>query len=222
VSRVVGVFAHPDDESLLAGGTLAAFAADGAAVTVVCATRGELEAPGAVREAELRSACAELGVSDVVVLGYPDGELDDAADLAERLRPLLEDADVVVTFGADGLYWHPDHLAVHYAVKAAAPRAAILCATMPEGLVPALVAAAAAAGVEGDLWGLDPESFGVPAESITSSADVRVHLDAKLRALRSHRTQLDGNILEALPREVASRFLGREYFVDGATATAEG
>jgi N-acetyl-1-D-myo-inositol-2-amino-2-deoxy-alpha-D-glucopyranoside deacetylase len=214
VTRVVGVFAHPDDESLVAGGTLAAAAAGGAAVTVICATRGELEGPGDVREGELRAACAELGVADVVVLGYPDGEVADAPGLAERLAPLLRGADMVITFGPEGLYWHPDHVAVHHAATAAAPPAAVRYATFPDDLVAQLLAAAAAEGVAGDLWGLQADAFGVPAESITSVVDVRERLDAKLRALRCHRTQLEGNVLQSLSRPLAERFLGREYFVD--------
>lgn len=83
---LLAVFAHPDDESFGVGGSLAKYAADEARVTLVCATRGEvgeisepvLAAPknlGKVREAELRAACAALGVSDLRFLDYRGGRL---------------------------------------------------------------------------------------------------------------------------------------------------
>src|SRR6058998_3196349 len=85
--RVLAVFAHPDDESIVAGGTLAACAAAGAEVLVLCATRGE-QGPiadteiasratlGAVRERELYAACYALGARGVECLKFSDGELD--------------------------------------------------------------------------------------------------------------------------------------------------
>src|SRR5436305_12169867 len=101
---LLAVFAHPDDESLVAGGALAACAAAGVEVALVCATRGELgpiaeaglatrETLAAAREAELRAAGRALGVSAVECLGYPDGELawcDEsalAADVGGAPRP---------------------------------------------------------------------------------------------------------------------------------------
>ena len=89
------VLAHPDDESLGTGGTLAKYAAEGVETYLMTATRGERgrfgdggERPGAdvvgeTREAELRAAAKELGVHEVTVLGYPDGGLD-AVDPAAR------------------------------------------------------------------------------------------------------------------------------------------
>ena len=83
--RLMCVLAHPDDESLGTGGTLAKYAAEGVETYLVTATRGERgrfgdggERPGAdvvgeTREAELRAAAKELGVREVIVLGYPDG-----------------------------------------------------------------------------------------------------------------------------------------------------
>jgi len=134
------VLAHPDDESLGTGGTLATYAAQGVETFVVTATRGERgrfgdsgerptpEVVGATREAELRAAAIELGVSEVVVLGFPDGALDSVdpsvAQLAiavqlRRIRP-----HVVITFGAEGAYGHPDHIAISQLTTAAIVRAA--------------------------------------------------------------------------------------------------
>jgi len=127
--RLMCVLAHPDDESLGTGGTLATYAAQGIETYVVTATRGERgrfhdgqprpgnDEVGRTREAELMAAAKELGVREVTVLGYPDGGLDgvDAAPAQgaivreiTRVRP-----DVVITFGSDGAYGHPDHVQVH-------------------------------------------------------------------------------------------------------------
>jgi LmbE family N-acetylglucosaminyl deacetylase len=124
--RLLGVFAHPDDEVFCAGGTMARAAEAGAEVMIVSATRGEqgqIRDPaaatrrtlGAVREGELCAAAAELGVRRVQVLAYPDGTLQRhrsslGAAIADIMRQF--DPDTVVTFGADGGYGHPDHVAI--------------------------------------------------------------------------------------------------------------
>ena len=126
-ARLLGVFAHPDDEVFCAGGTLARWTALGGEAMVLCATRGEagqIQDPtaatratlGAVRENELRAACARLGVRWVECLDYQDGSLEEAGaltlagDVAERIRQF--EPDVVVTFGPDGASGHPDHIAI--------------------------------------------------------------------------------------------------------------
>jgi len=124
--RLLGVFAHPDDEVFCAGGTMAHAVKGGGRVAVLCATRGERgqirdagaatrRTLGPVREAELWAAAAELGVSDVRVLDFEDGTLADhraalAAAVTETMREV--DPDAVVTFASDGLYGHPDHVAI--------------------------------------------------------------------------------------------------------------
>jgi LmbE family N-acetylglucosaminyl deacetylase len=134
------VLAHPDDESLGTGGTLAKYAAEGVETFVVTATRGErgrfgdgVESPGPeivgrTREAELRAAASTLGVREVTVLGYPDGGLGrvSRAEIVQavvrhitRIRP-----DVVITFGPDGAYGHPDHIAISQITCAAVVSAA--------------------------------------------------------------------------------------------------
>src|SRR5262245_19831855 len=125
--RLMCVLAHPDDESLGTGGALARCAAEGIATYVVCATRGEHgrfgeanESPGPeivgkAREAELLAAAKELGVREVSFLDYVDGFLDRADPIEaigrivghlRRVKP-----QVVITFGPDGAYGHPDHIA---------------------------------------------------------------------------------------------------------------
>ncbi len=137
--KLMCVLAHPDDESLGMGGTLAKYAADGAETYVVTATKGERgrsgslepispERVGQMRHAELLAACEELGVREVSMLGYRDAELDQAdpreaigkiADQIGRVKP-----DVVMTFGPDGAYGHPDHIAISQFTTAA-----VMCAS---------------------------------------------------------------------------------------------
>jgi LmbE family N-acetylglucosaminyl deacetylase len=216
--RLLAVFAHPDDESLGLGGTLAYYAAQGVETYVVTATRGERgryfdnsnrpsdEEVGRVRESELRAAAAELGVRDVSLLDYLDGTLDQAEPgeaiariVAEvrRLRP-----HVVVTFGPDGAYGHPDHVAISQ----------LTCS--------AVVAAADASFGEGEahrvsklyflgwpprIWDLYQSVFkrmvsvvdGVERQvnawaewSLTTRLDARAHWESAWRAIQCHRTQL--------------------------------
>lgn len=129
--RLMAVLAHPDDESLGFGGTLARYAAEGVEVTVLTATRGESgrfrgeregplhpgpEALARIREAELRAAIQVLGARGPLLLGYRDGALDqaDPRQAIERIATQLRlvRPHVVVTFGPDGAYGHPDHIAI--------------------------------------------------------------------------------------------------------------
>ena len=138
--RLMCVFAHPDDESLGVGGTLAKYAAEGVETYLVTATRGErgrfgtykvtpgLEVVGQVREAELLAAAKELGIREVSFLDYIDGNLDQAnpleviAKIAAHIRRVKP--HVAVTFGPEGAYGHPDHIAISQFATAAAVRAA--------------------------------------------------------------------------------------------------
>ncbi|MBM3926789.1 MAG: GlcNAc-PI de-N-acetylase [SAR202 cluster bacterium] len=135
--RLLGVFAHPDDETFGSGSVLAKYAQEGADVSVVCTTRGEVGeiAPGSeatrdtlgdVREEELRRAAEVLGVKSVILLGYRDSGMAGSEDnrhpqafinapeeevvrrLAEIMRRLRP--HVVMTMDEAGGYGHPDHI----------------------------------------------------------------------------------------------------------------
>jgi LmbE family N-acetylglucosaminyl deacetylase len=245
--RILAVFAHPDDESIVAGGTLAACAAAGCKVAIVSATRGELgpiadpnlataETLGSVRALELRAAALALGLGESAAecLDYPDGALSRAepgrleGDLERRIRAQRPDA--IITFGPEGLYWHRDHIAVHRHTLAALDSLGregivpeVYYATWPLGLMGDVVSALAEPGRTIDLWGLQPADFGAPAETITTVVDVRPFLVPKLRALRSHRSQLGaGHLFRVIPDDLAEEFLGREYFVRARPRKASG
>lgn len=136
--RLLGVFAHPDDETFCAGGTLARYAKDGAEIMVVSATRGQAgqirdarvgtrRTIGAVREGELHLACERLGVAYVRCWDYADGGLADAdfAGLVSKVVQLIREfkPEVVVSFGPDGGYGHPDHITISAAATAACQQA---------------------------------------------------------------------------------------------------
>jgi LmbE family N-acetylglucosaminyl deacetylase len=130
--RLMAVLAHPDDESLGVGGTLAKYASEGVEVFLVTATRGDRgryrgfppgdpQHPGhsalaEIREEELRAAASALGVREVFVLDYQDQHLDSAnprevvAAIVQHIRRIKP--DVIVTFAPDGAYGHPDHVAI--------------------------------------------------------------------------------------------------------------
>jgi len=229
---VVAIVAHPDDESLIAGGTLALAGRVGARTGVVCMTRGEhgpisdpalasREQLADVRMAELGNAARALGLAWSTCLAYPDGELpwvDQESAVAELAAVLAPQApDVVLTFGEDGLYGHPDHTAAAaiavQAIRRLEGPVEIYEAAWPRVMISELVAAAAERGMPHELWGVDPEAFGSD-RTAELTIDVRAVLAQKLSALRAHRTQLGADhLLTALPPDLAERFLGSERWV---------
>src|SRR5579859_2067488 len=128
--RLMCVLAHPDDESMGTGGTLAHYAAQGVETYLITATRGEsdrgwqfapedypgLAAYGKVREGELMAAAKILGLREVCLLDYLDGLLDQAnpAEVVAKLVPHIRRIrpQVIITFGGDGAYGHVDHIAI--------------------------------------------------------------------------------------------------------------
>ena len=127
---LLGVWAHPDDEAYLSAATMSRVVSTGGRVVLATATRGELGGTGdpqrlaAVRERELRQAMSIIGVDDVRLLGYADGECADA-DFDHAVRAIVAvieavKPDIIVTFGPDGITYHPDHIAVSSWTTAAA------------------------------------------------------------------------------------------------------
>jgi LmbE family N-acetylglucosaminyl deacetylase len=213
---VVAFHAHPDDEALLSGGTLAKAAAEGHRVVLVTATRGEggLAGPddgcgdrlAAIRMAELDASAKALGCARVVWLGYADSGLlaeqgagaafaqADVEEAALRLAHVLqeEDADVLTVYDRNGGYGHPDHVAVHRVGSRAARLAGtpvVLEATVSAGL---FRGALAVLGLVGHALGSSPlgtrQVFSTRRE-ITHRVSVRGFLPAKRAALAAHGSQ---------------------------------
>lgn len=116
----LAVVAHPDDESFGLGAVLSAFIDSGTRVSVLCFTRGEASTLhgdtddlAKTRANELAQAARELGITDVHLLSYPDGQLG-ALDPNELTQAILDVAalihpDGLITFDASGVTGHPDH-----------------------------------------------------------------------------------------------------------------
>jgi LmbE family N-acetylglucosaminyl deacetylase len=232
---ILVVLAHPDDESLACGGTLARLADAGARVVLLCASRGERgsvsdqslvanEDLGSVRSHELHEAARILGIAEVLIFAHPDGDLR-WADVPQfhveivlaiqRYKP-----DGVITFAEDGLYWHLDHIGVHErtytAVRSFGPWAPPLYyVTMRHGLMREIVDAAEANGlkVERQPFNVEPDAFGDYAKPPSLLIDVHDWVPRKLAALRCHRTQVGpDNPFQHITDTQARRLLGVEQF----------
>ncbi|MDP9389262.1 MAG: PIG-L family deacetylase [Actinomycetota bacterium] len=217
---VVFLHAHPDDEAIFTGGTMARLAAAGWRVVLVVATGGELglPVPGSAspeelckwRMAETRVAAATLGAARVEFLGYRDSGLVDApgelhehafvraptAQVAAALASLLEEerASALVTYDEHGIYGHPDHVKVHQVGVAAAERAAtsvVYEATVDrEYLHFVETHLVAEAGRSVGQLGLAATQLGVPTVAVSTMVDVRPVLDVKRRAMTAHASQI--------------------------------
>jgi LmbE family N-acetylglucosaminyl deacetylase len=239
MSGLLVIGAHPDDEVLLAGGTLAAGAAAGIKTGVVCLTRGELgpisdpslatrETLAAVRLRELRASCEELGAALVKCWRRADGNLrwSDRSAIVRQLMDVFAKSrpEAVITFGEDGLYYHPDHIATYKLVRQAVQRSAdapaLYRSVWPRAVMGSFGKELRRRGLSDDLWELAPEDFGTDDLDGSFAIDVRPFIQRKLAALRAHRTQVpDHHALAAIDQGLAEQFLGTEWFapINGAS-----
>lgn len=233
--------AHPDDEAIFTGGTMARLAAAGERVVLVVATQGEAGASaglvsgpalGRLRASETRRAAAELGVDTVHFLGYRDSGLrhgtpppgtfagTGTAEPVERLAGLLqrERAGAVVVYDEVGVYGHPDHVAVHRVGVAAAELAGV--GTVYECTVDReylhfvethVVEDAARSAVRAMAAGPD---VGVPTVLVDLTVDVRSVLAAKRAALAAHGSQLPaGSPVMLLDDTTFAEVYGWEWYL---------
>ena len=228
IQSLLAIFAHPDDETYRAGGTLALLAQESARVWVLCATRGEKGIPklttkeaGEVRQAELESACRTLGINPPRFLDYQDGTLskvDEEQAVGQVVRAIRElRPQALLTWPHSGVSGHPDHVAVsHWTIKAfqqaANPRA------YPEHQAEGLRPHAANA-----LYHIViPHSLAealkmhhlhtVPDETVTLTVDVSAVWDIKMAAIHCHHSQMGSSPILEAPEEKRRLFLGTEYF----------
>jgi LmbE family N-acetylglucosaminyl deacetylase len=173
MATLVCFHAHPDDESIATGGTMALAAAAGHRVVLVLGTRGEQgePQPGVLgpdeplwerRVVETHDAARRLGVERVEFLGYEDSGMmgeptndapgcfwqADVDEAADRLAAILVDvgADVLTIYDDHGGYGHPDHIQVHRVGVRAAEKAgvgAVFQSTMNRDHIRRAMAAAA-------------------------------------------------------------------------------
>ncbi|ASU82563.1 PIG-L domain-containing protein [Nocardiopsis gilva YIM 90087] len=216
MATVVAFHAHPDDEVLLTGGTLARVAAEGHRVVIVVATDGIVTAvsEGApTRLDELRTSAAILGVHRVEHLGYADSGHGailypdppdrtrfvraDTEEAAGRLAALLreENADVLLSYDPNGGYGHRDHVKVHKVGTRAAELAgvdSVLEATVPRDAVERLIRLIRALRIP---LRYDTDALSAaysPRSAITHRVDVRRFARQKQAALAAHRSEVNG------------------------------
>jgi LmbE family N-acetylglucosaminyl deacetylase len=221
--RLMCVLAHPDDESLGLGGILVKYASEGVATHLVTATRGELgwfgeeaenpgpEELGRIREGELADAAKVLGLRDVSLLDYRDGEchLAKPSEAVARIAGHIRRGrpHVVVTFDQHGIYGHPDHIAVCQFTTAAVVAAADAGYRGADGQAPHAVSKlyyavwrrevleayeAAFGELVMQIDGVERRSVAWPEWAITTTVDTSDHWQRVWDAIRCHCSQLPG------------------------------
>jgi len=223
--NVLAFFAHPDDETMLAGGTLALLARQGVNVHYLSATRGEggevgeppicgIDELGAVREEELACAVSALGGSSLEFLGYTDprvgpddelyaysGDLDRVAhQVVNAIRQV--NAEAIFVHGVNGEYGHPAHILTHRAAR---------------------IAVESIGGPSPLLYGVSAAFPEHPRPRLTNQdnpahliIDIGPALEQKIRAALCHRTQ------NALFVRRSSKEAGRQLSVPEVIIPLEG
>jgi len=224
-SRILAVFAHPDDETPAAP-LLAKCAAEGCDVFLALVTSGQKgnantsippgEELGAVREQEARCAAAALGIHEPIFLRFMDGELSQPAvapAIVARLRQLFDDLrpQDVITWGPDGGSGHPDHRAVSNLVTQVfqnqsvlqSPPQRLFYVAFPESLFrhPKLPA----------LFRQAPLSPGMADQFVTAVIDGSAYAGAAVRAIRCHQTQWNPARMEEFITFICEVCQGKVY-----------
>lgn len=221
---LLAVFAHPDDETFRPGGTLALLARRGVRVQVLTATRGQAGSRGdpplclpeelpAVRENELRCACAVLGLLPPILLDYQDGHIPEAdpGKIVSEILAVVREVrpQVMLTYGPDGVSGHPDHVAIgRFSTEA----------FHQDGDVIALYTIAVPRSLAESLGMTQIRA--VPDESITHAVDVSLVWEAKMAAIRCHRTQMGESPILSAPLQRQRMFLEMEHFCLAASRPA--
>jgi len=243
--KLLAIFPHPDDETMGLGSTLARYSDEGVETYLVCATHGErgwfdsegpnpgFEEVAKIRDAELSCAAKKLGIKEVTLLNYVDGDVD-KADPEEIIQIIVSHIrrvkpQVVVSFGPDGNYGHPDHIALSQFTNSA-----LICAgdgtyKDPDELSPHRVskfyymvdstdlvklAKEAFGGISMDVDDITRHHVGWDDWQITTRLDNRKYIDKVQKAIRCHKSQLAGYgpIAEWSPEELNELFgMGNFY-----------
>ncbi|MEU4332158.1 PIG-L family deacetylase [Nonomuraea dietziae] len=246
---VLCVHAHPDDEAIWTGGTLARYADEGARTAVVTCTWAE----GTQRAGELERSLDILGAGKPRLLGYADARKPESAPgsprfldvpLDEVVRRVVEHIrefrpDVVLTYDGYGSYGHPDHVHAHRVTMAAVEAAgydqlytdagapwrphALYLATIPRSVVASHWQA---------VFGTPPEPGqtlpGVPDEHVTTHLDVGRWAERKWAAMHAHESEVGRGasmtLLTSLPEQARAQMLANEWYrrvsYTGASETA--
>ena len=212
------VFAHPDDESSGVSGTVKKYTSMGVPVDLITATCGQkgsrVDVPenvdtGTAREAELRKAAAVMGIRNIYLLGYMDGELHKANmdGLVKQLTHIMQqvEPEIVITFGPDGISGHLDHITVGKAATRAFKQL-VVEGKSPRKLYYVTIATSALP---------DADEYGVATRSdkdINLATDISEYFDYKIKALSEHRSQQDArDLIEMFQDEAISGMRMKEY-----------
>lgn len=218
--KLLAVFPHPDDETMGLGSTLARYSLEGVETYLVCATHGERgwfdsegpdpgwEGVARIREGELQCAAENLGIKEVALLDYIDGDVDQAnpeeiiGKIVAQIRRIKP--QVVVSFGPDGNYGHPDHIALSQFTTAA-----LVCAAdesyaggtlhrvskfyyMVDSVAVVDVANEAFGGFNMEVDGVIRHHVGWRDWQVTTRLDNRKYMDKVQKAIQCHKSQLPG------------------------------
>jgi LmbE family N-acetylglucosaminyl deacetylase len=248
----IGAFhAHPDDEVLLTGGTIARLAAEGHRVIIVVACDGDMwtNASQGRRLDELRTSAAILGADKAVHLGYADSGYGpvlfddppgrtrfaraDGEEAAGKRAALLteEHADLLLSYDPQGGNSHRDHVRVHQVGARAAGLAGVRVAeaTMPRELIARFARLLLAFRLVTRHRLDEMGGYGTPQSAITHRVNVRRYAAQKQAALTVHRTPLSGGgraarlyrALTKSPLPVFQVVCGTEWFAEPGGWTGE-
>ena len=252
------VHAHPDDESIFGGGAILKAHREGKRVVLVTCTGGEVgeihnldEAENRprlkeIRRQELEHAAEILGVDRIVWLGYRDSGMAGTGDnenpesfhqaaleeTAAKLAAIIaeESPEVVVTYGPDGVYGHPDHVKAHQTTAAAfellagrgqAP-ARLWYAVIPRSGIEEFRRRLQESGE--DVSAVDGGTIaGVPDEEIDAVVDVQDLAEQKKRAFQAHVSQNDpSSFFLNTPDDLFKQAFGFEFYTLARGAKAAG
>ncbi len=204
LGTILSIWAHPDDETYLAGGIMAAAVAAGQRVVCVSATAGEHgtgdpvtwppQRLGQVRRWETAAAMAVLGVTEHLFLDYADGALSDVdqTEAVSRVYAILQQVapDTILTFGPDGTTFHPDHQAISQWAGAAWAQAGRPGRLLHSAMTDDHLAKWGPLYEEWQVFMTDERPVGVPRDKMAIALTLTgTDLDRKITALAAMNTQ---------------------------------
>ncbi len=244
MATLVAFHAHPDDEVILTGGTLAGAVAAGHRVVLVTATDGRMADEDETRMDELLSSASTLGEHRAECLGYADSGYGpvfypdppgrvrfaraEVETAAQRLADILRDenAQLLLSYQGNGGYGHRDHVQVHHVGNRAAELAAtprVLEVTMPRELLCRVSDLCRLLRLPAPYDSDTVRTAYAPRATITHRIDVRRFARKKRDAFAAHRSQIGGGLnarlfglLMLLPPQVSGLLFSHEWFVDPA------
>jgi mycothiol S-conjugate amidase len=238
---ILAIFAHPDDE-IGVGSTLAFYHDRGVRTVLICASRGEAatiycddcatrENLAEVRTRELECACAHLGIAELRWLDWPDGgikELPRTAAIGQVVAQIRAvHPDVILTHPENGLYPHPDHLAV-WEIVAAAFAAAADPEEYPAAGAPWAAARLFTRAIPQSFFEAVPEFaqyriqlngqqlpfLGTPDDQIDVTMHVAPWVERRMAAWDRHRSQHNpAGAFSRMPEEAQRVWVENEHFV---------